>query len=265
MSKPTITIVTVCFNCANELEKTILSVVNQTYPNIEYTIVDGASNDGTKDVLARYAGRISRIVSEPDKGVYDAMNKGIVLASGEWINFMNAGDYFADEKAIEEFFNLVDSKTSGEILYGDTIVRYPFGTYYLTAENGHWFHQSVFTKTSLMKRYKFNLHYRICADDDFFKRAVKEGAVMKYVPRVVSNYDHTDGLSSTRNRVMFLERSELNQVKKSMGWYLKLAIVNVKEYADKILKIRKRTWYKNHILKKQKYMVESNPNMRLIK
>ena len=94
MNNPKITVVTVCYNAVKDIEKTILSVVNQTYDNIEYIVVDGGSKDGTVNIIQKYEDRITKWISEPDKGIYDAMNKGILMATGDWINFMNAGDYF---------------------------------------------------------------------------------------------------------------------------------------------------------------------------
>ena len=89
LNNPLLTIVTVCYNAVDEIEKTILSVINQTYENIEYIIVDGASTDGTLNVINKYRDFISCCISEPDGGIYEAMNKGIKLATGEWINFLN--------------------------------------------------------------------------------------------------------------------------------------------------------------------------------
>lgn len=93
---PKITVITICFNIGNELEQTIKSVIGQSYPNIEYIIIDGGSTDDTMAVLKRYKDNISLIVSEPDKGVYDAMNKGVRLATGDYVNFMNGGDRFSN-------------------------------------------------------------------------------------------------------------------------------------------------------------------------
>ena len=87
-----VSVVTVCLNAVNEIERTMLSVLDQTYTNIEYIVIDGGSTDGTVDIIRKYQDRIAHFISEPDKGLYDAMNKGIDLATGEWINFMNAGD-----------------------------------------------------------------------------------------------------------------------------------------------------------------------------
>ena len=89
ISGPKISIVTISYNAITEIEKTILSVINQTYTNIEYIIIDGGSTDGTVNIIKQYVDKISIWKSEPDHGVYDAMNKGIKLASGEWILFMN--------------------------------------------------------------------------------------------------------------------------------------------------------------------------------
>ena len=89
-----ISVVTVCYNAVDCIEETMLSVLDQTYPNIEYIVIDGGSSDGTADVIRKYADRLAYWVSEPDKGIYDAMNKGIVAATGDYINFMNAGDRY---------------------------------------------------------------------------------------------------------------------------------------------------------------------------
>ena len=99
---PKITIVTISYNIVTYIEKTILSVVNQTYPNIEYIVIDGGSTDGTLDVIKKYSDKITYWVSESDKGIYDAMNKGIDAATGDWINFMNAGDVFYHNNVIDE-------------------------------------------------------------------------------------------------------------------------------------------------------------------
>ena len=114
-----ISIVTVSYNAVLTIEQTILSVINQTYPNVEYIIIDGGSTDGTVDIIKKYEDKIAYWVSEPDKGIYDAMNKGVVVATGEWINFMNAGDIFTDGDVIDKLFhqNIIINRVG--IVFGD--------------------------------------------------------------------------------------------------------------------------------------------------
>lgn len=99
-----ITVVTVCFNAEKVLEQTMLSVLSQTYKDIEYLVIDGGSKDGTLDIIKKYSDKV-KWISEPDKGIYDAMNKAVKMASGEWINFMNAGDCFASIDVLENVFS----------------------------------------------------------------------------------------------------------------------------------------------------------------
>lgn len=94
INNPKVSVVTICYNSVQFIEKTIQSVLSQTYPNIEYIVIDGGSTDGTKEIIEKYSSRISYWCSEKDRGIYDAMNKGIRKATGEWINFMNSGDCF---------------------------------------------------------------------------------------------------------------------------------------------------------------------------
>lgn len=105
--KNIISVITVCYNAKSNLEKTILSVLNQTYSNIEYIIIDGGSTDGTIDIIKRYDDKITYWQSEPDNGIYDAMNKGIQKANGEWINFMNAGDLFASTMILQQMLDAI--------------------------------------------------------------------------------------------------------------------------------------------------------------
>lgn len=119
MAKPRITVITVCFNAIKSIEQTILSVINQSYDNVEYIIVDGGSTDGTLDVIKKYENAICKWVSESDKGIYDAMNKGILMSNGEWIVFLNSGDFFADSTTLEHVMSF--DVSDADILYGDSI------------------------------------------------------------------------------------------------------------------------------------------------
>ena len=99
-----ISIITVVYNDVEHIEETIKSVISQDYQNIEYLVIDGNSTDGTLEICKKYSESISRIVSESDTGIYNAMNKGVKLASGEWLFFLNSGDVFYDEKVISNIF-----------------------------------------------------------------------------------------------------------------------------------------------------------------
>jgi len=125
---PTVSIVTVVYNRVNQLEETILSVLNQQFDKFEYIIIDGGSTDGTIDLIRKYEDRIAYWISEKDKGIYDAMNKGIDAAKGKWINFMNCGDRFMPD-ALSSVFS--EDHNGADIVFGDTIIRYPtFETVY---------------------------------------------------------------------------------------------------------------------------------------
>ena len=117
-----ISVVTVCYNAADCIEHTMLSVLNQSYPDIEYIVIDGGSTDGTVDIIKKYADRLAYWVSEPDKGIYDAMNKGIAAASGSYINFMNAGDTFASDSVLAEIVPQINPNS--QIVYGDVVLKY---------------------------------------------------------------------------------------------------------------------------------------------
>lgn len=127
---PKISVITVVYNGADLIEKTIESVVHQSYSNIEYLIIDGKSKDNTIEIVKQYETKITKWISEPDRGLYDAMNKGLELATGDFVLFMNAGDYFYNEKVVENVFNNFDEET--DVLYGEVMMvneKYePIGT-----------------------------------------------------------------------------------------------------------------------------------------
>jgi glycosyltransferase involved in cell wall biosynthesis len=127
---PIISVITVVYNGEKILENTILSVVNQTYPNVEYVVIDGKSKDNTLAIIQRYNKQIAKWISEPDKGLYDAMNKGLEMATGDFVLFMNAGDEFSNTNILEQVFSKYDAET--DVLYGEVMMvdenRNPIGT-----------------------------------------------------------------------------------------------------------------------------------------
>lgn len=194
--KPLITVVTVVFNGEKFLEETILSVINQTYDNVEYIIIDGGSTDGTLDIIKKYEHAIDYWVSEKDQGIYDAMNKGIDLATGEWINFMNGGDVFYEKTSINDVFDNEDF-SDVDIVYGNHQVVYPSGRKrYAKAglikniwKGSQFCHQASFVKTPYHKIHKFNLCTKIVADFEFFYNAWKKNAQCKFVDVVVALFE----------------------------------------------------------------------------
>ena len=117
---PKFSIITVTYNAEAVLEDTIQSVISQTYHHVEYIIVDGASKDSTLSIIDRYRDRITRIVSEPDKGLYDAMNKGIRLATGDYLCFLNAGDSFHEDDTLQQMVRSISGNELPDVLYGET-------------------------------------------------------------------------------------------------------------------------------------------------
>jgi len=119
MANLKISVITVCFNSLEILKKTMQSVETQTYTNIEYIVIDGNSTDGTPEYLKNYNGKLTKYVSESDKGIYDAMNKGVNMSEGDYVIFLNAGDLFAENLTLEKIF---DGKTyDSDVIYGDVI------------------------------------------------------------------------------------------------------------------------------------------------
>lgn len=216
---PLISIVTVSYNAALTIEATILSVIEQSYANIEYIIIDGGSTDGTLEIIKKYAHKISYWVSEPDKGIYDAMNKGIDLAHGEWINFMNAGDEFYDNQVLSYIFNqkIPDSYS---LVYGKTLFIYSENCQEVRNRNNKYMpacHQSIFTRTSDMKNHKFDLKYKIAADYNYFYSLFFRNENYLYVDYIISKYDAVNGISS-RNRLLCFK--EISRIKYPYMIYL---------------------------------------------
>lgn len=193
-----ISIVTVCYNASTEIEKTMESVLSQSYENIEYIIIDGASTDDTlkvaKSKVLKYNTRDVKIFSGPDKGIFDAMNKGIKKATGEWINFMNAGDLFYNEKVIENLFKSEIAESTG-VLFGDTYTEKGLFKMLPFIYNSNRFcemgicHQSLFVRTILAKKYLFDLHFKVAADYNMIHKIYDAGFDFKYFNIPVSIYD----------------------------------------------------------------------------
>ena len=203
---PRISVVTAVRNGARTLTECLGSVARQDYPALEHLVIDGASSDGTVDILRRNAGGRMRWVSEPDRGTYDAMNKGVRLAAGDYLLFLGADDILlADLRAVGP--RLLDPRT---IYYGDAywprrhrLYDGPFGAAKLARRN--ICHQAMFYPRDVFARYAFDLRYPFQADWELNMRCFSDPAFrLAYLPFLVARYNDLDG-SSTRNRDLALE------------------------------------------------------------
>lgn len=195
-NNPKISVVTVCYNAIECIEDTILSVIEQTYENIEYIVIDGASIDGTVEVINRYRDKISYFVSEPDKGIYDAMNKGIKVASGDWINFMNAGDFFYQSDVLERVASEVN-KNYG-VVFGDLAIvkngilyRESARPFYKKDKLQHYMgfnHQCTFVRLDLAKESPFDLRFKLAADYNMIIGIYKKGEQFKQLYIIIAQY-----------------------------------------------------------------------------
>lgn len=225
---PTFSIITVTYNAGAVLEDTIQSVIAQTYHHVEYIIVDGASKDNTLAIVARYRNRIARVVSEPDRGLYDAMNKGITLATGDYLCFLNAGDSFHEDDTLQQIVHsLAPQDTLPGVIYGDTD---------LVDAEGHFVrkrrlsppevltwksfrqgmlvcHQAFFARRDLVEPY--DLRYRFSADFDWCIRVMKKARTLHNTHLVVIDY-LDEGLTTANRRASLLERFRI--MARHYGW-----------------------------------------------
>lgn len=215
-----VTIITVVYNAVDTVEGTIQSVINQTYKNIEYIIVDGGSTDGTLQVIEKYRGRIDRFISEPDKGIGDGFNKGISMACGEWIGMINADDWYATD-AVDNIMQGVsnnDYVCCGNIrLMGANGIERDkkskvswlnFGMYIM--------HPSCFVRRSVyMQVGQYDINLRIAMDFDMFLRIKSHGYHIRYVDKNVA-YMRMGGVS---NDTVKMHREELKVMKRHLNGF----------------------------------------------
>lgn len=223
MSK--LTIITINRNNSERLEKTMHSVFSQTRQDIEYVVVDGASTDGSVEVIRRYAepfGKRMKWVSEPDSGVYNAMNKGIRMATGEYLQFLNSGDYLATDDVTERILAEIECQDNPPMLYGNLYKSYPNGQQVL-AKGLHGgqitllkmyrytiHHNSTYIQRRLFEEYGFyDENLKIVSDWKWFLQVIVFGGIApKYIDYPVDVYDMS-GISSTNIELREQERHEV--------------------------------------------------------
>jgi glycosyltransferase involved in cell wall biosynthesis len=237
---PLISIITVVYNGVFALEQTMLSVINQAYKNIEYIIIDGGSTDGTVDIIKKYEKHLAYWVSEPDKGIYDAMNKGIEKATGEWINFMNSGDCFYDKNVVITVSGYL-TKPDADIIYGDTFLReskhllkkYPISRFKIRMPICH---QSCFVKTWIHKKYNFDISYRYAADYKFFFSLYRGEYIFTYCPVIISIYDQT-GMSSLNYVACLKEMAISRGTRHTLSFKIYMIFMILYVYFKKLIRV----------------------------
>lgn len=214
MLTPKVSIITVVYNDVRGIEYTIRSVMKQTYANLEYIIVDGLSTDGTLDVIAQYPDEVSLLISEKDNGIYDAMNKGLAAATGDYILFLNSGDELYEDMTLEKVFSDADN---ADIYYGETKLideeRQIIGDRrHKTPKRFNWqsfrygmnvCHQAIYIKRSLAEPY--DLQYELSADVDWVIRAAKKANKIVNVNQYVAKY-LVGGMTQKRHQQSLKER-----------------------------------------------------------
>ncbi|MBE7179112.1 MAG: glycosyltransferase [Mucilaginibacter polytrichastri] len=217
MPEPRLSIITVVYNNVEDIGRTLRSVTGQTWPHIEYIVIDGASTDGTLEMLGKFSDKISTLISEPDKGIYDAMNKGLRLVTGDYVLFMNSGDELYTPDTVERVFQ---TAPDADIYYGETEMidaegrslgrrrhRAPAVFTYKSFRYGMSVsHQAIYIRRSLTGFY--DPEYLLSADIDWILSAVKNARKIVRVEGYVAKY-LVGGLSKKRHRQSLIERFKI--------------------------------------------------------
>ena len=212
-----LSVITVVYNDVKNIRRTMLSVLNQSFDSIEYILIDGKSTDGTWDIIQEYKDKLAYTISEPDQGIYDAMNKGLATATGEFVLFMNSGDEIYDTDTVKEVF---DTSDSGDIYYGETEMyndnweslgrrrhkipeKFTWRSFKLGMNISH---QAIYIKRSITTPY--NLQYKYSSDIDWILKAAKKSSNNVNTHRYVAKY-LIGGMSKQKHLESLRERFEI--------------------------------------------------------
>lgn len=240
-----ISIITVCYNAEKTIKKTIESIIEQTADDFEWVVVDGESKDRTNEIIESYIPEFERkgikvnYLSEPDNGIYDAMNKGAQRATGEYLTYMNADDSYYKNDSVEQVIAEIE-KTSADIIYGDTCFIKPTEQYVEKAKEIETitYHlpfcpQAAFVRTELQQQLQFDTQFQISADYDFFLRAYLQGRKFQRIDHVIAYF--TFGGASNENLIKTYKEDVAVKVKNglekkgSLVRKLKLMIFEIKQ------------------------------------
>ena len=212
---PKLSIITVNLNNRDGLQRTIDSVVSQTFTDYEWIIIDGGSTDGSRELIEQYQDHFAYWCSEPDKGIYNAMNKGITHARGEWLQFLNSGDVLYSNNTLTSVFS---NEYNADVLYANLIIRSNSNNseyrVYPERLDIHFFyesslcHQSTFFKRTLFDNRKYNEEFKIASDWEFELKLFSENYQFQHIPLTVSIFS-LDGISSRQKTDNIMERGKV--------------------------------------------------------
>ena len=239
-----VSVVTVTYNCGNRFTKTAESIIRQSYENIEYIVIDGGSNDSTKKEIEKFRDHIDYYVSEPDNGIYDAMNKALNVATGDWIIFMNAGDTFHKDDTIEKCFN---SNLEGySAIYGSWFNQREDKLLYIPCDTPFWeskkrfkgmgfSHQSVFVRLEWAKRFPFDLSFKCCADYNMIYNIYNAGGRFFCANIPIAIFDGTDGFTEKNRKIQIKETAKILGIDKTFYFKSYYMVTVLKMLIKKII------------------------------
>ena len=243
-----ISIITVCYNARKTIEQTIYSVITQKYKNIEYIVIDGFSTDGTINIIKKYQNKITKWISEKDNGIYNAMNKGIDLATGEYIQFLNADDALVNDEIIEKIVYSIEKYNKPDVLSAPVYAideKNKLQGIFNNVKNVNEIkqgkiipHQGIFMKTSVIKEYRFNEKNKIVSDFELILRCAIDEKTFCFVKYPVVFFSN-DGLSGNSEKLRIKEHCQvLNRYlgKKTVEKFKKNGL-----YIDKLRYILKKS------------------------
>lgn len=239
MDNPKISVITVCLNSAKTIEETILSVINQNYKNIEYIIIDGVSSDGTLDIIHKHKDRITKCISEKDSGIYDAMNKGLKYATGDYVIFIGADDVLYTNETLKKVALSINNYN--DIIYGNVIFKNTSEIHWGKFNRLKWAtsnicHQAIFYPRIVYSKYKYDPSFIVSADYLYNINLIKNGFEFSYINEIISYYD-TTGISSSTSDQKF-SKIYANVIIETFGvvpYILGIILRNIKKIKHNIL------------------------------
>ena len=246
---PKFSIITITYNNHDGLSRTGKSITLQSYFDYEWIIIDGASADNTKAYLKTLNADNIIIISEPDNGIYDAMNKGIDQATGQYLIFMNAGDVFADANILE---TIAEQESNDDFIYGDALENNEGGNLFYKSARPYTkidygmitHHQAMIYNRDLISELRYNIAYKIAADYDFTRCFLKQSEHVRYIPEPICIFEH-GGISQTQTRLARQEQfdirnNEISILKNRMVYALQFITISLKAYMPWLYRILRK-------------------------